>query len=447
MFAPRSRFAGLLAAGSAATVAVVGLLPAAVSAAAPAAPVDTGGLGAVGSLSSTEVHEISVVADPAEIEAAIATFRDTGDKEWVLATVTIDGESYDDVGIRLKGNSSLRDVSAVADPATLPWLIDLDREIAGQHHDGLVEMVVRSSTTSTGMNEAVALELLEAAGLASQDAIASSFSVNGGDPVLRLVIDNPDDAWMNEELGEGALYKAESTGDWSYRGDDPGAYDDVFDQEAGDDVADLTPLIEFLQFINESDDASFEAELPDRLDVDGFATYLAMQELLANFDDIDGPGNNAYLFWDPVVERFTIVAWGHNLALGASMGGGGGGRDGGAADGRPRTGGTDGAPGGVGGPPGDLGGPPGDMGGAPGEGDRGGGLDGRSNVLVERFLAVETWNARYQDKLTELRAELVEGGTAAEVVTAWSEVMASSGLASNATISAEAASIIATLGA
>ena len=129
------------------------------------------------------------------------------------------------------------------------------------------------------------------AGLASQDAIATAFSVNGSDAILRLVIDHPDDVWMAEVLdGDGALYKAESTGDYSYRGDDESAYDEVFDQEAGTDNTDLTPLIEFLDFINNADDATFAAELGDHLDVDSFATYLAMQELIGNFDDIDGPG-------------------------------------------------------------------------------------------------------------------------------------------------------------
>ena len=128
---------------------------------------------------------------------------------------------------------------------------------------------------------------------------AVRFSVNGSEAVLRLVIENPDDLWMadNFDIG-GALYKAESTGDYSYRGDDPDSYDEVFDQEAGKDNADLTPLIEFLDFINNSDDATFNAELSKRLDVDSFATYLAMEELMANFDDIDGPGNNSYLYYD-----------------------------------------------------------------------------------------------------------------------------------------------------
>ena len=101
---------------------------------------------------------------------------------------------------------------------------------------------IRSNGSETALNEAVALELLSAAGLTSQEAVPTGFSVNGSDSVLRLAIEDPEDHWMAQNFeGAGALYKAEATGDWSYRGDDPEAYDEVFDQEAGDDVTDLHP--------------------------------------------------------------------------------------------------------------------------------------------------------------------------------------------------------------
>src|SRR5690606_22203271 len=65
-----------------------------------------------------------------------------------------------------------------------------------------------------------------------------------------------------------------------------------------------------------------------------FATYLAMQDLLDNFDDINGPGNNAYLYWDTETEQFTVVPWDYNLAFGQRpMGGGGGGDFGGGGPG------------------------------------------------------------------------------------------------------------------
>ena len=428
------------------------------------AVVSTGSFGAVGTLDSETAHSIELEFDDDDYTAMLATYTSTGDKEWIEATITIDGETYEQVGIRLKGNSSLRAVGSNDDPATIPWLIKLDKFVDGQNHDGLTDLVVRSNSTETAINEAVALELLEAAGLASQDAISVAFSVNGGDAALRLVIEHPDDTWMSEEFGDdGALYKAESTGDYSYRGDDPDAYDDVFDQEAGDDNADLGPLIDFLQFVNESDDETFAAELDEWLDVDAFATYLAMQDLIGNFDDIDGPGNNSYLFYDTEAERFTVVAWDHNLAFGVqNVGDGGPGQMPGGGE-RPGMGDLP--------EPGDT--PdmgdlpePGNMpdggdlpepGGLPDMGDRpqrpggdtgagGGDPMGGSNVLVERFTAVDEWSRLVDERTTELRAALYDSGLATDIVATWTETVVSTGLVDQATADADAAQILAMVG-
>ncbi len=269
------------------------------------------------------MHDISVDVDEDAVAAMIDTYQDSGEKEWIEATVTIDGTTFERVGLRLKGNSSLRGVTDDADPTDLPWLIRLDEFVDDQSVDGWSDFIVRSNGSQTALNEAVALDLLAEAGLASEHAIPSSFSVNGADARLRLVVQNLDEEWEAENFAtDGLLYKAEAGGDWSYRGDDPDSYTDVFDQETGDD--DLTPLIDFLQFVNESSDEDFAAGLPERLDVESFARYLAFEDLVGNFDDIDGPGNNAYLRWDAESGGFTVVAWDHNLAFGGAPGGGGG---------------------------------------------------------------------------------------------------------------------------
>lgn len=53
-------------------------------------------------------------------------------------------------------------------------------------------------------------------------------------------------------------------------------------------------------------------------------TYLAMMELIDNFDDIDGSGNNTYLWYDAATRQFTIVPWDMNRAFGGALGGGDG---------------------------------------------------------------------------------------------------------------------------
>ncbi|MDT0184752.1 CotH kinase family protein [Microbacterium sp. ARD31] len=356
------------------------------------------------------VHEISVEVDDDAVAAMVDTYQETGEKDWIEATVTIDGETYDRVGLRLKGNSSLRGVTDDADPTELPWLLRLDEFVEGQSVDGSRELVVRSNSSATALNEAVALDLLAEAGLASEHAVASSFSVNGADARLRLVVQNLDEDWEAENFaGEGLLYKAEAGGDWSYRGDDPDAYTDVFDQETGED--DLTPLISFLDFVNTSSDEDFAAELPDRLDIASFARYLAFEELVDNFDDIDGPGNNSYLRYDVATGAFTVVAWDHNLAFGGSPGGGPGGGFPGGGDGeRPEGMPTD--------RPTELpSGMPDGM--RPG----GGGPGGGSNVLVERFTAVDEWADLVEDAKADLAAELYDSGYAEEVLDRWSALL------------------------
>jgi hypothetical protein len=182
----------------------------------------------------------------------------------------------------------------------LPWLIQLDEFVDDQAHLGTTDFVIRSNGTETALNEVMSLELLELAGLPTQDWTYLSLSANQSEPSLRLAIENPNDEWDAERFDDdGILYKAESGGDYSYRGDDPDAYDEVFDQETQKDDEDLTPLMELLEFIDESDDETFAAELEDHLEVEELATYLAIEELLQNFDDIDGPGQQLL----PAVER------------------------------------------------------------------------------------------------------------------------------------------------
>lgn len=382
----------------------------------------------------SQVHTIALEVDPAEYAAMLAAYQGTGDKEWVHGTVTIDGTRFEDVGVRLKGNLTLRSVTARTDPSEVPFLIKLNEFVDGQDLDGYDQFAVRAATYETALNEAVALDLLERAGLASEHAMASRFSVNGGEQALRLVVQNPDNTWDEENFdADGVLYKAEAGGDYSYRGTDPAAYDDVFDQESDTKNPNLEPLIEFLDFVNNTTDAEFAAGLTEHLDVDAFARYLAFEALISNGDDIEGGGNNSYLRWSADTGRMTVVAWDHNSALGGGMGPGG--RGGAGQMGGQMPGGQ------MGGRGGQL--PDGaQMGGGQMGGGRPGGAS-RTNILVQRFQAVPAFAALVTAASAELRQQLYTSGVAQDVLDEWASVLTAqaSDLVPAATIASEAASI------
>lgn len=389
------------------------------------------------------VHTVAISYDEADYAELVAAYQGSAEKIWIEATVTIDGVTYEQAAIRLKGNSSLfglRDSGTDTEAQTLPWLVRLDKEIEGQSHLGVSAFVIRSNSSETALNEALALELLEAAGLASESSASIRLTMNGSAEELRLVVEHLDEDWEEANFAaDGLLYKAESEGDYTYRGDDPAAYEDVFDQETGEE--DLTPLIEFLDFVNNSDDATFAAELDRYLDVEAFATYLAFEELIDNFDDIDGPGNNSYLRYDAETGRMTVVAWDHNLAFGVrNVNGGGPGGAGGPGGQRPTGQAPVGqapvgqAPVGGGFP---TGGGPGAM----------GGPNAKSNPLVERFLADDTFAGLVTRAKADLQAELFDSGLADELLAERAAVLTdeAADLVDAATVAAEVAAITASI--
>ena len=364
-----------------------------------------------GYLAADSLHSVEITVDQSAYQEMIAAYTSNQTKNWIEATVTVDGVAHEKAGLKLKGNSSLQGISADTAPQKLPWLVRFDKFVDGANHDGMTRMVIRAGATTSALNEAVALDLLATTGLASEKAAHISLSVNGSDPVLRLTCQDLDESWVGQNFDvAGLLYKAESTGDYTYRGTDESAYKDVFDQETGE--ANLAPLIEFLQFINESSDADFQSGLAQRVDVDKMVTYLAFEDLIDNFDDITGPGNNSFLWWAEQANQMTVVAWDHNCAFGLKPGAGVGQRwrgDGGQP------------PGGGGQPPGGAGGqqPP-DAGQQPGDG---GGRGTRANALVDRFNSLLDGEAKVSAERDRLRQELYTSGVAQTILDARAKVL------------------------
>lgn len=384
-----------------------------------------------GYLDPDSLHSVEIAVDQNAYQEMITAYTSNQTKNWIEATVTVDGVAHEKAGLKLKGNSSLQGISADSEPQKLPWLVRFDKFVDGANHDGMTRMVIRASSSTSALNEAVALDLLAKTGLASEKAAHISLSVNGSDPVLRLTCQDLDESWVAQNFDvAGLLYKAESTGDYTYRGTDESAYKDVFDQETG--KANLTPLIEFLQFINESSDADFQSGLAQRVDVDKMVTYLAFEDVIDNFDDITGPGNNSFLWWAEQANQMTVVAWDHNCAFGlkpgaGQQGQGGGQPPGGGGQGQPPGGGQQ--PGG-GQPPGDGGAPSNGQaptgqppGGAGGQQPGGGGSQTKANALVDRFNSLMDGETKVSAERDRLKQELYTSGVAQTILDARAKVL------------------------
>ncbi|PQM74112.1 CotH kinase family protein [Corynebacterium sp. J010B-136] len=391
-------------------------------------------------------HTIDITFDQAEYEEMLSTFREDGEKEYIRADITIDGTLIEDVGLRLKGNSTLQSLSGNSmgggegggpggmtqlsedNPEELPWLISFDEYEEGRAYQGMTEIALRpaASGSDVAINEALALELTAESGQVTQDYTFTSVTVNGSESAARIVVDTPDEQWA-DELGSGVLYKARAGGSLDYLGDDPTDYEDSFKQINAEGAYDLQPVMTLMKFLNESTDEEFAEELDDYVDTESFAKYLATQEILSNNDAMDGPGNNYYLWYDTTEKQFTVLSWDLNMALSGMMGGGGG-MGGGMGGMQPDTNTQSEMPA----LPDDMEMPEGmempqmpqdgEMPGGgqmPGGDERegagpGGGSD--SGILKERFLDNEEFYAMYEQAYSELYEQLIASGYAEETL-------------------------------
>lgn len=395
--------------------------------------------GAVALFDDGLVHEIEFTFDPAAYERMIQIYQAQGIKNFIEAKVTIDGTAVASVGIRLKGNSTLGSlrragptgvnpggrgaggagpggvILSADEPESLPWLIKFDEFVKGQSYEGYEQLALRPAS-GAGLSEALALDLVGVTGEPTQRSIYTSLSVNGTAAVLRLVVEIPDSEFADDNFrSNGVLYKALSTGRFTYLSDDPLAYANAFKQITNKKKQDMKPLIELMKWVSQASDAEFAAHLDEHVDVESFATYVAIQDLLANFDDMSGPGSNYYLWYDLETSLFTVLSWDMNLAFGGLGRGGGG----------PPP-----PPGAV------IVGPGGGPGGPGGFGGRGG------HALKSKFVAEPAFAALRDQARAKAKQAIYGSGAATTELARLKALVASSGLVDVGTLDSEAAALL-----
>ncbi|HBF78641.1 MAG TPA: spore coat protein CotH, partial [Streptomyces sp.] len=329
-------------------------------------------------------------------------------------------------------------------PEELPWLIKIDEYVEGRAYQGEREISLRpGSNAQVPLNEALALSLIDASGEPAERYGFSTLKVNNRPTATRLMVENPDTEYAEAVEGESVVYKARAGGSFAYLGDDPSDYETSFRQLNKVGSQDLAPVMKLIKWVEEASDEEFAEDLDQHVDVESFATYVATQNLLMNFDDMAGPGKNYLLGYDLDTKKFSVLGWDFNLTFSGdatagpddemSMGGGG---PGGGRNGQ----GTEGARGQDGQQPGQTpqgmpegmpeGGPQGVPGGADGGGQGGGPGGMTGHTLKDRFLELDAFDAVYKKAYQDLYETFYASGKATAALADISEQAGRAGVPS-----------------
>lgn len=255
------------------------------------------------------------------------------DPVWVEATVILGERTWDHVGIRYKGNSSLT-AGFQQGNRKLPFRLDFDKwddvypETADQRMDGYEKMTFGSNySDDSQIREAYMAELFREFGV---DAPTTSFVevwVDVGDGpaywgLYTAVEDPADDPMLDRVLGDhsGNVYKPEST--WV-------TFDEAqFEKKRNEDEADFSDVIAAIDALHAdtSDPAAWRADLEAVFDAHHFLRWLALNTVVQNWDTYGQMAHNYYLYGVPGEGgRLRWVPWDGNMSMmdmGLGFGGG-----------------------------------------------------------------------------------------------------------------------------
>ncbi|WP_294401179.1 CotH kinase family protein [uncultured Clostridium sp.] len=134
-------------------------------------------------------------------------------EEYKSCNVTINGETYYNVGIRPKGNSSLSTVVSSDTTDRYSFKLKFDEYVKGQTYNGMESIVLNNMIEdNTYMKEYISYDLYDFMGIAVPEMSFSNIKVNNEEWGFYLAIEVIDERYLENNFGttEGNLYKPET---------------------------------------------------------------------------------------------------------------------------------------------------------------------------------------------------------------------------------------------
>lgn len=267
---------------------------------------------------------------------------------WMPSTISFNGQTWTDVGIRYKGNSSLRSAWGDSTTLKLPFKLKFDKfeddipAIKNQRFYGFQTLSFSNNfSDDSAMRDTLTYDILEAAGLPASETAYYYVSIDYGEGPkvigLYTMIEETDDTVVKKFFGEdeGNIYKPSGTAA-SFAAGTESAIKQSFEKENNSKAADWSDIEKLFEVLHSekrtSDPEAWRAELEAIFNVNDFLKWLAISSVIQHWDSYGAMAHNYYLYNDPDTGQINWISWDHNMVLnGGAIGGRwpGGGRPGG----------------------------------------------------------------------------------------------------------------------
>lgn len=155
------------------------------------------------------VHTVDIVVDESDWQTML---DEATAEEYIKCNIVIDGESYKNVAIRPKGNSSLTQVAA-SDSDRYSFKIEFDHYNDSLNYYGLDKLCLNNSVQdNTYMKDFVSYQMMQEVGADGPLCSFAWITVNGQDWGLYLAVEGIEEGFAQRNYGSdyGAIYKPDN---------------------------------------------------------------------------------------------------------------------------------------------------------------------------------------------------------------------------------------------
>lgn len=249
-----------------------------------------------------------------------AFLENAGEEAYTSCTVKIDGEEFRQVGLRAKGNNSLR-LTEEYGLCRYSLKLEFDHFTAGGNYYGLDKFSLDASFQDNSyLKTYMVYDMMTFLKVPAPLCSYVWVTVNGEDWGLFLAVEEPEEAFARRNFGldHGQLYKPDyrslnaENADVALRyiDDDPRSYPNIFENaKFKPSEAEQKRLIEALRVLSTGED------LEKAIQVDEVLRYFTVQVFVMNWDSYIGhTGHNYFLYEEDGL--LSILPWDYNLAFG-----------------------------------------------------------------------------------------------------------------------------------
>ncbi len=247
---------------------------------------------------------------------------------WVECSLIFNNKEWYHVGIRYKGNSSLRSTYNSGN-SKFSFKLDFDEfeedypDLENQRFYGFKQLNLNNNYDDASlMREKIGADLFREFGLvASQTAFCVVYINNGSGPQyygVYALVEEVDDTVLESQFDEysGNLYKPDgNAATFAY-----GAYNSYeMQKKTNEELNDYSDVQSLYDIINDDERTSnteaWKSSLENVLNINGFLKWLAANTVIQNWDTYGRMSHNYYLYNNPESGKLTWIPWDNNEAF------------------------------------------------------------------------------------------------------------------------------------